>query len=293
MDTVQISPALSATAPSPAAKGATRFSLVRILLATIAVCVPVALVLVLANQISDKTMRAFWPPLLAALLGFGGYLFYVRKIEKRAMTEFSGPGVGRELGAGLVLGTLLFLMTIGIVAACGSYQLLGTGSWVAMTKSLTEMVFVALIEEILFRGVIFRLSERSLGSWVALAISSVIFALAHLPNDGITALAVANTAVAGSTFAAAYLATRRLWLAIGLHFAWNFVSDGVFSLPTSGNPAHGLLQGQLSGPEWLTGGTYGVEASAVTLIVMTLATGLLLRSAIHAGHIAAARRNKG
>jgi membrane protease YdiL (CAAX protease family) len=250
-------------------------------------------VLVLANQIPDKAMRAFWPPLLAALLGFGGYSFYVRKIEKRAMSEFSGPGVGRELGAGLALGTLLFLATIGIVAVCGGYQLSGSGSLVAMTKSFTEMVFVALIEEILFRGVIFRLSERSLGSWVALAISSVIFALAHLPNDGITALAVANTAVAGLTFGAAYLATRRLWLAIGLHFAWNFVSDGVFSLPTSGHPARGLLQGQLSGPEWLTGGAYGVEASAVTLIVMALATWLLLRSAIHAGHIAAAGRNKG
>jgi membrane protease YdiL (CAAX protease family) len=280
MTTAQVSSA------TPATGGVTRFSIVRIALAILAVCLPVALVLVLANQIADKSMRAFWPPMLAALLGLGGYVFYVRKIEKRALSEFRGPGVPRELGAGLVLGTLMFLSTIGILAACGNYQISGTGSWLALTKSFTEMIFIALIEEILFRGVIFRLSERSLGTWVALAVSSVIFALAHLPNDGINALAVANTALAGLMFAAAYLATRRLWLAIGVHFAWNFVSDGVFSLPTSGHPASGFLQGQLSGPEWLTGGAYGVEASVVTLVVLALATGLLLRHAIHTGHIA-------
>lgn len=292
MNTVPASPAVSATDSSPAAKGFTRFSLVRIVLAMMAVCVPVALVLVLANQIPDKAMRAFWPPLLAALLGCGGYVFYVRTLEKRALTELRGPGAGRELGAGLVLGTLLFLVTIGLVAAGGSYELSDTGSWVALTKSFTEMVFIALIEEILFRGVLFRLSERSLGTWAALLISSAIFALAHLPNDNITALAVANTAIAGLMFAAAYLATRRLWLAVGVHFAWNFVSDGVFSLPTSGHPARGLLQGQLSGPEWLTGGAYGIEASAVTLIVLLVVTGLLLRHAIHAGHIAPRRGGK-
>jgi membrane protease YdiL (CAAX protease family) len=147
------------------------------------------------------------------------------------------------------------------------------------------MVFVALVEEILFRGVLFRIPERSLGSWAALALSALIFALAHLPNEGVTPLAVANTAVAGLMFAAAYLATRRLWLAIGAHFAWNFLSDGVFSLPTSGSPARGLLQGQLSGPEWLTGGAYGLEASVLTLAAYSLATALLLRHALRAGRI--------
>lgn len=280
MTTAHISSAVPATA------GITRFTIVRIVLALLAVCLPVALVLVLSNQIADKSMRAFWPPMLAALLGLAGYAFYVRVLEKRRLTELSGPGALRELGAGLIVGTVLFLATIGVLAASGHYQMSGTGSWVALAKSLTEMVFIALIEEILFRGVIFRLSERSLGTWVALAVSSVIFALAHLSNDGMNALALANTALAGLMFAAAYLATRRLWLVIGMHFAWNFVSDGVFSLPTSGNPASGFIQGQLSGPVWLSGGAYGLEASVVTLVVLALATWFLLRHAVRAGHMA-------
>lgn len=284
MNTITASPA---AAPAVPAAGLARFTIVRILLALLAVCVPVALVLVLSNQIPDKALRAYWPPVLAAVAGYAGYAFYVRRVEARAPCELRGPAIGRELGVGLAAGTALFLAIVGVLALSGSYRLTGSGDWAVLAKSFTEMVFVALVEEILFRGVLFRIPERSLGSWGALALSSLVFALAHLPNEGVTLLAVANTAVAGLMFAAAYLATRRLWLAIGAHFAWNFVSDGLFSLPTSGHPARGLLQGQLSGPEWLTGGAYGLEASVLTLVLWSLAAALLLRHALRTGRFVA------
>ncbi|WP_036247734.1 CPBP family intramembrane glutamic endopeptidase [Massilia sp. BSC265] len=282
MNATTASPALPPAAPGT---GIARFTFVRILLALLAVCVPVALVLVLSSQIPDKALRAYWPPLLAALAGYAGYAFYVRRIERRALSELRGPTAVRELGAGLAIGAAMFLAAVGILVASGSYALTGTGDWTILAKSFTDMVFVALVEEILFRGVLFRLPERSLGTWWALLVSAAIFALAHLPNADITLLAVLNTALAGLVFAAAYLATRRLWLPIGVHFAWNFISDGVFSLPTSGHPARGVLQGRLTGPEWLTGGAYGLEGSVITFTVLALATALLLRRAVRAGHI--------
>lgn len=275
-----------------AEQGLTRFTIVRIVLAILATCLPVALVLILSHQIPDKTLRAFWPPLLAAALGLAGYLTYVRRIEQRALTELRGPAPGRELVAGVVLGTLLFLGAVGIAAVGGGFEVIGAGSWVAVAKSFTEMAFVALIEEILFRAVIFRLSERSLGTWPALLISAVLFGLAHLPNGGITALAVGNTVLAGVLFAAAYLRSRRLWLPIGVHFGWNFVSDGVLSMPTSGNPTHGLLQVGVTGPDWLTGGAYGLEGSAVTLVLMALASAVLLWRALRAGQFLTLRGAK-
>lgn len=281
MDTASVSSVL----PAPSGSKLTRFTLVRILLALLAVCVPVALVLVLSNQIPDKALRAYWPPLLAALAGYGGYLFYLRRIEGRDALELRGPGSARELGAGAAFGALMFLAALGMLAAAGVYGFTGTGDPAVLLKSATEMVFVALVEEILFRGVLFRLPERALGTRLALVVSAAIFALAHLPNEGVTLLAVVNTALAGLLFAAAYLATRRLWLPIGMHFAWNFVSDGLFSLPTSGHPARGLLQGRLAGPEWLTGGAYGLEASVVTFVVMGAASVVLLRRAARAGHL--------
>ena len=69
--------------------------------------------------------------------------------------------------------------------------------------------------------------------------------------------------------AAAYLLTRRLWFAIGIHAAWNFTQSGIFSVPTSGIPMHGLFVAELSGPPWLTGGAFGVEASAVAVALCT------------------------
>lgn len=257
-------------------QGMTRFSFVRVLLALLAVCIPVAIVLILSHQIPDKSLRAYWPPLLAAALGYIGYHQYVRKVEQRDVAEFGAVGAARELGLGVVLGAVVFLVTLGVAAALGGYQSTGLGDPLVLLKSGTDMVFVALIEEILFRGIVQRISERSLGAWGALGLSSVIFALGHVPNDAITVLGVLNTLVAGVMFGAAYLATRRLWLTIGMHFAWNYISDGVIGLPTSGHPARGLLQAQLTGPDWLTGGAYGLEASAVTLVVLIVTSMLLL-----------------
>jgi membrane protease YdiL (CAAX protease family) len=276
--------------PPPGGGRFTRFSLVRIVLAVLAVTIPVVVTLFLAHQIPEKSMRSMWPQLLSAALCCAGYVFYVRTIEKRTVAELSAPRWLHELGAGLGLGTALFLIVAGTLAASGNFQLAGHDSATVLAKPFTEMVMVAAFEEILFRGVLFRITERSLGSVAALVVSSVLFALAHLPNAGVTALAVGATAAAGVLFAAAYMATQRLWLPIGIHFAWNFVSDGVFSVPTSGHPGAGWLKGQLSGPDWLSGGAYGVEASAVTLVLLAGASGFLLWLAVRRGYVAKSGR---
>jgi membrane protease YdiL (CAAX protease family) len=263
-------------------------SIFRIVLAILATCVPIAIVLILAHQIPDKALRAVWPQLLAAALAVAGYVQYVRRIEGRPADELGRQGLWRELGAGMALGALLLVAILGVLAAVGSYRIVGIGDASRLAKAGAEMLLVALAEEIVFRGVLFRIPERALGTRVALVLSGVLFALAHLPNENITVLAVANTAVAGLVFAAAYLVTRRLWLPVGFHFAWNFLSDAVFSLPTSGHPAKGLLLGRVSGPEWLSGGAYGVEASAVTLAALAAATVLLMLLARMRGQRSAA-----
>jgi hypothetical protein len=126
------------------------------------------------------------------------------------------------------------------------------------------------------RGVVFRILEQWLGSWIALFLSAAIFGLLHLLNPGATLLnAAAIMFEAGILLAAAYMLTRRLWLCIGIHFAWNFTQGGVFSAAVSGGASTDLLQSKLVGAEWLTGGTFGVEASAVALALCVCA-GLVL-----------------
>ena len=244
--------------PSPAPAGflarIARRPLPRILLATLAMVLPVAAVLVFANVALEKSLRVAWPQLLAAALCVLGYRFYVAKIERRA------PAVASSSGA---------------LAAAGAFQVVGNNSWTVLFKPLPELVLVAVFEELLFRAMLLRILQAALGTRWALAVSALVFALAHFPNDGVNALGLVITVAAGVMFGAAYLKTGRLWLAAGLHFAWNFITGTVFSLPVSGGEAKGWIIGRLSGPEWLSGGNYGLEASAVTLLAVLIVTALL------------------
>jgi hypothetical protein len=106
----------------------------------------------------------------------------------------------------------------------------------------------------------------------ALAVTSLLFAVLHLFNPGATlfaALAIASEA--GIMLGAAYMLTRRLWLAVGLHAGWNFTQGWLWSIPVSGTTGGaGLFLTERQGPVWLTGGAFGLEASAVTLVAATL-----------------------
>ncbi|MGE5228227.1 MAG: lysostaphin resistance A-like protein [Deltaproteobacteria bacterium] len=145
---------------------------------------------------------------------------------------------------------------------------------------------VAFREELLFRGVIQRVSEERLGSWAALALASVWFGWQHADNPNAGPFdAVMIALFGGVLLGACYLATRHLWLAIGVHAAWNFVEGGVFGTPVSGYAIPGVLRSTLTGPEWLTGGPFGPESSLVTLAVTSAAGAVLLLVAWRRGSL--------
>lgn len=205
---------------------------------------------------------------IAAGLGAAAYALYTRLLEHRPPHEFGLRGAWRELGTGWLLGTALFTLTIGLLALLGAYRVGGLRDALSiMAIPLCVSVAAAVIEEILCRGIVFRLLEESLGTWIALAISAALFGLGHASNPHATPLAALAIALeAGVMLAAAYVLTRRLWLAIGIHAAWNFTQSGIFSVPMSGIPMHGIVIGTLEGPAWLSGGEFGAEASVVAVL---------------------------
>jgi membrane protease YdiL (CAAX protease family) len=219
-----------------------------------------------------------WPNLVAALACALGYWAYVNRVERRVVAELSGAGALYEWARGAGLGVLLGLLTLAPLWGMGVYRIEGVGDAFPLAKQMPEMVLVSVFEELLIRGVIFRIAEQAWGSRRALLLSTVIFVAAHLPG-GISVMGVLVTAAASLAFTAAYQLSRRLWLPMGMHFAWNYLFSAVFSVPVSGHEAKGWVQGTMSGPEWLSGGTYGVEASATALLVWAVAAVLLLRSA--------------
>ena len=250
------------------------YPLTRIVLGLLLTFAAVPLTMIIASQLVEKQYRVMWPQLLAAVLVWFGYRFYVRRIEKRAPAELATAHLGRQLGSGLLIGAALVALTFGILAALGVYRFGGINSPAPSTMliPLAELLLVGLAEEMMFRGVIFGVTERSLGARWAVWISALVFGLAHLPNEGTTVLAVAVICAYGVLQAVLYLKTRLLWVCIGTHIAWNYCISQVFSSTVSGHAAtEGLLRGELVGSSLLTGGAFGVEGSLVTLLLIASA----------------------
>lgn len=219
--------------------------------------------------------------LVAVVLGFAAYSLFVRRIERRPVTELAPDRAWPELAAGLAIGSGVLAAAIGVLAALGLYQVEGRRDWTVLVVPLLMSIGTGVIEEIVFRGIVFRLLEEASGTWGALVLSSALFGLLHLVNPQATLQgAVAIVFEAGVMLAAAYVLTRRLWLPIGIHVGWNFTQGGVFGVPVSGFRSRGWLDGTLSGPDWLSGGRFGAEASIVAVILgIALGTTLLVMAA--------------
>lgn len=220
--------------------------------------------------------------LLTALLVFAAYKGCKRWLERAPDAELALPGAGRELAIGLLLGAALFTAATAIVARLGGISFLGVRGMGDVWSMLAVGIISGAFEETLFRGVLFRHLETMLGSWLALALTAAFFGAAHIFNPDATWFAAfAIMMEAGILLGAAFMLTRRLWLAIGIHAAWNFTQGWVFSIPVSGGDAPlGLLITRRDGPDWLTGGDFGLEASAIALVVATAAGLLMLRAAV-------------
>jgi uncharacterized protein len=184
----------------------------------------------------------------------------------------------RRFFRGFLLGVGLLTAVTGTLWACGAYQLVGLGEGAgarALGHALVLFFLVAVFEEVLFRGVVFRLLEQGLGTWAALALSALLFGFIHFANPGATTLsALAIALEAGVLLAAAYVATRSLWVPIGLHTAWNFFEGPVYGARVSGVELPSVFDARLVGPAWLTGGDFGPEAG-LPAVILGAALGVL------------------
>ena len=250
--------------------------------AAMAMFLPLALTFALMEALLPKDMGVAWPNLVAALVCALGYWIYVNRVERREVTELGGSGAPGEWARGAGLGVLLGLLTLAPLWGLGVYRIEGFGDSFPLLKQIPEMLLVSVLEELLIRGVMFRIAEQAWGSRRALVFSTMLFVAAHFPGE-ISLLGVLVTVAASLAFTAAFQISRRLWLPMGMHFAWNYLFSAVFSVPVSGHEAKGWLHGELSGPEWLSGGAYGVEASAMALLVWVVASAIFLRRAYSRG----------
>jgi|GEM_PF-315984 len=206
------------------------------------------------------------------------YVVLAFVMESRVWPSELAPARSLGLLKGMLVGAMLVCLTIGVLAVFGVYRVAGVnGAYNPWVDLLTLGLVAGVSEEIILRGVLFRLVEEGLGTWGAVAVSAAIFGVLHITNKDSSVWGTVAIALEGGVLlAAVYTVTRSLWWVIGAHLAWNVVQGPVFGSAVSGTGnAGGWLVADWHGPDLLTGGTFGIEGSVVTVVIGTL-TGVAL-----------------
>lgn len=197
------------------------------------------------------------------------YSLYVKYIERRKAHELHTQHSWKEFGKGFLITSVLVFIVVSILFVIGNYQVKEWNSNKLIVIDLfMKFLMGALIEEILFRLIVFKLTEELLGTWIAFGIQVLFFGFSHGLNENatmFTSLAVAI--IGGVLYTAAFMYTRGLWVVLGLHTGWNFMQSGVFGMPNSGSAYEGMIIPNVQGKEWITGGNFGIEASYIAILL--------------------------
>ncbi len=218
-----------------------------------------------------------------------GYWAFVHWHENREATELHLRPIQLMLGG--ASGAALVALPMAVLFALGVYEpVLFRDASSALLGVAALIGIAAILEELTYRCLLFRVVERAWGTRVALPVQAVVFALVHLENveqGGISDVVTMLIAVtlAGLLWAAVFVLTRNLWAAAANHAAWNF------TILLAGVPLSGIedwrklapLESRFAGPDWLTGGMFGPESSLLVIASTTVAVVLLLRAARRRG----------
>jgi membrane protease YdiL (CAAX protease family) len=264
-----------------------RFPLTRLIVLGGVLFVVMGFSSVFVVDLKDQPLLAIAAAAGMAALGLALYAGFVRFVERRPVSELALPFLGRELGIGLAVGAGLYTACVAILMVAGIYRIDGLNPLSFMLPAVAMALSSGVLEELVFRGALFRIVEEWLGSWISLVISSFVFGFLHLLNPTATVTGALFISVeAGLLLAAAYMLTRRLWLSFGFHFAWNYTQSGIFSgIVSGGDSDPGLVRPTIAGPELLTGGNFGLEASLPAFVLCTATGVVLLVLAVWRGHV--------
>lgn len=243
----------------------------------------------LAHALPQQPAPQFVAQAAGAFIILGAYAALVRLGEARNPSELGLRAAPIGILAGLMIGFVMFSTVMAIMIAFGLYQFdyHGLASvWRGAGLAIESGVF----EEVIVRGVVFRLVWRVIGPWMAFVVSAILFGAGHVGNPGATWFTTACIAIeAGVMLGSFYALTGRLWVSIGVHMGWNFTQGYLFGAAVSGSKfgdAIAISTAQTQFPSWLTGGGFGPEASLPSVAVCLGVGALVLRLACMNGRFA-------
>ena len=223
----------------------------------------------------ELIFRPLW-----GLLLIGIYFWLLTVGDHVESNRLAAEGLPRSKGwlkhflIGALIGSLLTLVAVVPIHFWGHFRTRNLLTLHLVPKIGAVMIILltgALAEELMFRGYPFQRLERGIGSVRTVIVFSLIYGILHLLNPGAGRWGITNTILIGIVLSIAYLRTRALWLPWGIHFGWNTTLGFLFGLPVSGFRFFNVIRRTYTiGPAWLTGGNYGVEASATGALAILI-----------------------
>ena len=233
----------------------------------------------LHQSLMDKTSDFH---LILDLLAFGFILNTVfrwtKKVEKRPIRTlgFYKENFLSSLLKGFGLGLALFLLTLLGLVALGQYQFdsihLNLYSLVFVVFTIPFWILQGTAEEVVSRAWLLPQLASRTNLKLAVLISSLFFTLLHTGNSGLTPLSLVNLFLFGVAMSLYLLKTDTVWGIAGIHGAWNFAQGNLFGILVSGQPSGTSLMTFLpqGNQGWLSGGSFGIEGSIVSSIILFL-----------------------
>ncbi len=226
---------------------------------------------------SNRILESVYRPLTMILL-IVGYALLLMSADRRQERLLAAMGLGRSPRwlrhtlLGIALGATLVVVAVVFMGFFGELKFTTTVSARTISIALAELFILgtaAMGEELIFRSYpFFRLVEAA-GPLVAIVVMSLLFGFAHGGNPHASTLALVNTCLIGALLCVAVLRTGSLWMAWGIHFAWNTALGLVFGLPVSGLTDFAVMvRTRAAGARWMTGGSYGIEGSWLGTLVI-------------------------
>ncbi|MBV9479769.1 MAG: CPBP family intramembrane metalloprotease [Acidobacteria bacterium] len=198
------------------------------------------------------------------------------RIERRKFSEYGlclRRAMRKEFWTGSVSGFLAIGATLLAMFLLHGFRITGLAlHGAAILSSLVEwgsaFLLAGLCEEFLCRGYAQYTLTTVMGFWPAALVTSVLFAFGHVFNANETGVGVAAVVLFGLLHCLFLQRTRNLWCAVGFHAGWDF-GQTFYGVPDSGIvPYHNVFSSAFQGPQWLTGGMVGPEASVLTPIAL-------------------------
>lgn len=253
------------------------FFLVKMIIGVAVIVGVVALIELLRKVSLDKTnltdsTKNIIVAVLEAIFVVSAYILLFRTYEKRQVKELSASSFAKNAGIGFGIGMLMQSIFIFIIYLVGTYSVIRVNPVSTLITPFAFAMTAGFVAEILIVGVVFRLLEEQSGTFIAMVIFVILFAVLHINTKGATFVSVGATAVqAGFMLPAAYVFSRNLWLPIFLHFSWDFAEPGIFgAINPSTSEAQGLFTSRIAGSPLITGGQTGPQDSIQSLILCSL-----------------------